>query len=161
MFSLQKNFIREQQKLIHELQEQTLGNNLKMGDLLKSLELKNKLLPYFKKIAQLYAYYYPNLEEGSSLLLSLINQFEQDECNEDYVASLDTKISQWEESLIQAKESPIVNNGPITESKETLVSKGVDPVQEPMIPSSTNVNSSSNKKKVVENFGGLVLIEED
>lgn len=161
MFSLQKNFIREQQKLIHQLQEQTIGNNLKMGGLLKSIELKNNLLPYFKKIAQLYAHYYPDLVEGSNLIVSLINQFEQDEYNEDYIISLDTRISQWEESLIQAKESPKVDDDPVTETKETQVSRRSAPVQETRPTPSTTINSPSTNKKIVENFEGLVLVEED
>ncbi len=164
MFSLQKNFIREQQKLIHQLQEETVENNLKVSGLLKSFELRNELIPYFKKIAQLYAYYYPSLEEGSNLILSLINQFDVDESNDDYIIGLDKRISQWEETLIQAKESGVQESHSIAESKEQksiIAEKKESPVSKKATPPSTDVNSPSNKKKVVENFGGLVLVEEE
>ncbi len=101
MFSLQKNYIKEQEKLINHLQDQIIEKNLHLTRSLLELNIKNKLLPYFKKIAQLFAYYIPQDIKGVNIMIDILNQIDIGECSEDFINNIETEIKNWENTLIE------------------------------------------------------------
>ena len=192
MFSLDKNFLREQQKLINELQNKIIDKNILVGSMNSQLETKNRLFPYFKKIAQNLAYHFPDVDVGVNLILSILNQCDMGECNDLYVSDLEEKINQWESELmtIENKEKPEPST--IKESKgltqdilsitSDLTEKDVQTTEErkaSISTKSTKTEPTTNgkdvsvqkqkketppkkskpEKKVIENFGGIVLVE--
>ncbi len=126
MFSLHKNYIKEQQKLIHQLQEQIITQNVRLKELAMCFEYKQQIIPFFKKIAQILAYYCtdnvtvrgcPNGSTAANIMLYILDNLEE-EMTDDSVNEIETKIRNWEADIIEKSNAEhydldkAVNNGP-------------------------------------------------
>lgn len=168
MFSLHKNYIQEQQKLIHHLQEQVVEKNIQLNKMLGPLESNILFLPLFKQIAQLLAYYYPDQNVGANLIISILDNCETSKCDGQTLAKLENEIEQWEESLMsqQSNESqetkqPVTNESAKEEVTKSELKKEIEnKIDESPAPPKV-VENRSRQKKIVQDFGGLVLIEEE
>ncbi|MDH5681799.1 MAG: hypothetical protein OEZ36_09440 [Spirochaetota bacterium] len=211
MFSLHKNYIREQGKLVQELQDKLLGQTIQFGELADKLMIFEKVVPLFKKIAQIMAYYHPDRIMGTNLILQLLDLCEGEECSDSSIQDIENNIDNWEEVLIRESletpfhpdeiskdeldheidelrklmsgeiESPIDQKiaaasqvqAPAETEKSpeppsaTPVQKADPapiPEQKPVEPQNKPVDppkTPSQDQKVVENFGGLILVDED
>ena len=211
MFSLHKNYIREQIKLVQSLQQKLVDQNVQFNHLADKVVIFEKTVPLFKKIAQVMAYYFPDRNMGTELTLKLLDLCEADDCNDRNIEELEDSIDQWEELLIrESLETPFhpdeISKDELDKEIDELrklmdseadspsepakadteiVEKPAEPQKSPEPPAVTAVQDTNpppqpeqkseetqskpeipeakkpSGQKVVENFGSIILVDED
>ena len=153
MFSLHKNYIKEQQKLINQLQEQIIKQNIKISELQTRNEIQNTLMPYFKQIAQIFSFYCSGEScaiggnEGAELMLSVLDHCSFDENGVDslILSGIEEKIRQWEVSIIERKRTLMEQEVDVDNSDSVAVESDFNyTIDDTMYDTNVNINEADS-----------------
>ncbi|MDH4128621.1 MAG: hypothetical protein OEV44_07715 [Spirochaetota bacterium] len=163
MFSIHKNYIKEQQKLINKLQEQIINQNIKFNKLQSKNEIQNKLIPFFKQIAQIYSFYCSDSNcavggnEGANLMLSILDYccYDDDEIDDLIISGVEEKIRQWEVSIIEKKRIQSQRESS-NDNLEFITEKANAEIELNNMFSNAGIGASESAKQVIENEIGSI-----
>lgn len=174
MFSLQKNFIKEQQQLVNDIQDELIEAKIKNAKLEELMTTHEAFIVYFKKVAQILSHYSPEHSEMGNIILDIVDHCNLDDCGDEYMNNLESRINTWEQSLIEDKEKKeaqkkLDEEKQIEEQKRLEEQKKIEEQKlkeekEKKQAAENNADkkpANSEPPKVVESFGGIVLVDEE